>query len=84
VPNLRYTEVIGAYVTAGARIHLDKYLDRLQQGALYCDTDFVIFIQPNYQSALIETGDCLGSMTSELKPGLHIDEFVSGVPKNCI
>jgi hypothetical protein len=34
------------------------------------------------QPALIETGDCLGAMTSELKPGLHIDEFVSGGPKN--
>jgi hypothetical protein len=56
VPNLRHTnEVIGAYVTAGARIHLYKYLDRLQERALYCDTDFVIFIQPDDQPALIET-----------------------------
>jgi hypothetical protein len=38
VPNLNHTnEVIGAYVTAGARIHLYKYLDRLQQRVLYCD-----------------------------------------------
>jgi hypothetical protein len=80
--NLRHTEVIGAYVNAGARIHLYKYLDRLQQRAHYCDTDSVIFIQPDDQPALIETGDCLGSMTSELKPGLHSDEFVSGGPKN--
>jgi len=30
VPNLRHTnEVIGAYVTAGAKIHLYRYLDRL-------------------------------------------------------
>jgi DNA polymerase elongation subunit (family B) len=83
VPNLRHTnEVIGAYVTAGARIHLYKYLDRIQQRVLYSDTDSVIFIQPGDQPALIETGDCLGAMTSELKPGLHIDEFVSSGPKN--
>jgi hypothetical protein len=32
VPNLRHTnEVIHAYVTVGARIHLYKYLHRLQQ-----------------------------------------------------
>ena len=35
-PNLRHTnEVIRAYVTAGARIHLYAYLDSLQERALY-------------------------------------------------
>jgi hypothetical protein len=53
----------------------------LQQRALYCDTDSVIFIQPDDQAALIETGDSLGAMISEVKPGLHIHEFVSGGPK---
>ena len=39
VPNLRHTnEVIGAYVTSGARIHLYCYLDRLKENAIYCDT----------------------------------------------
>jgi hypothetical protein len=38
VPNLPHTnEVIGAYYTAGARIHLFSYLARLKQMALYCD-----------------------------------------------
>jgi len=47
VPSLRHTnEVIGAYVTAGARIHLYRYLDRLRQNAICCDTDSVIYIQP--------------------------------------
>jgi hypothetical protein len=54
----------------------------LQRRAFYCDTDSVIFIQPNDQPALVETGDCLGAMTSEMKPGLHSEEFVSGGPKN--
>jgi arginine repressor len=47
VPSLRHTnEVIVAYVTAGARILLYRHLDRLQEKAIYCDTDSVIFIQP--------------------------------------
>jgi len=47
VPNLRHTnEVIDAYITAGARIHLYRYLDRLGEKSLYCDTDSVIYIQP--------------------------------------
>jgi len=36
VPNLPHTnEVIGAYVTVGARIHLYSFLDRLQEKAIY-------------------------------------------------
>ena len=47
VPILRHTnEVIGAYVTAGARNHLYGFLDKLQEKAIYTDTDSVIFIQP--------------------------------------
>jgi hypothetical protein len=83
VSNLRHTnEVIGAYVTAGARIHLYKYLDRLKQISLYCVTDSVIFIQPDDQPALVETVDCLGVMTSEMKQGLHIEELVFDGSKN--
>jgi len=51
---------IGAYVTTGAKIHLYRYLDRLQENAMYCDTVSVIHIP-----ALIETGDKLTDMTSE-------------------
>jgi hypothetical protein len=79
VPNLRHTnEVIGSYVNVGARIHLYSYLDKLKRMTLYSDTDSFTYIQPDNQPALIETGDCLGAMTSELKPGLHIEEFFSG------
>ena len=47
VPNLYHTyEVIGVYVTAGARIHMYSFIDALQENAVYCDTDSVIFIQP--------------------------------------
>jgi len=83
VPSLRHTnEVIGAYVTAGARIHLYRYLDRLQERAIYCVPDSVIYIQPKDEPSLFETGDKLGDMTSELRPSEIISEFVSGGPKN--
>ena len=56
VPNLRHTnEVIGAYVTAGARMHLYRYLDRLGERAVYCDTDSVIYIQLKDEPNLVET-----------------------------
>ena len=83
IPNLKHTnEVIGAYVTAGARIHLYRYLDTLQERALYSDTDSVLFIQPTDGPQLVETGDRLSSMQPELRPGEYIDEFVSGGPRN--
>jgi len=83
VPILRHTnEVIGAYVTTGARIHLYDHLDRLQDKGIYCDTDSVLYIQPNEGPALVETGDNLGQMASELKPLEMISEVVCAGPKN--
>jgi len=53
VPSLRHTnEVIGAYVTSGARIHLYSFLDKLQEKAINTDTDSVIFIQPGQEKNL--------------------------------
>ena len=84
MPNLLNTnEVIGVYVTAGARIHLYGFLDRLQEKAIYCDTDTVILIQPSGEPWHITTGDKLGDMQSELKPSEIVIEFLSGGPKNC-
>ena len=74
--------VIGAYITAGARIHLYGYLERLEKRALYCDTDSVIHIHPIAENPLVKTGDCLGAITSKLKPAFHIEEFVRRGPKN--
>ena len=83
VQNLRHAnEFVGAYVNAGARIHLYQRYDRLQEKALYSDTDSVIFIEPRDGLQLVETGNNLGDMTSELKPLEMITEFVSGGPKN--
>jgi len=81
VPSLRHTnEVIGAYVTAGARIHLIRYQDKLRENAIYYDTHSVIHIQPRDDPALIETGEKLEGMTSELRPFEFIQNFASGGP----
>ena len=83
MPSLRHTnEVICAYVTAGARIHLYSYLNRLQDKAIYCDPDSVLYIQPAAGPKLVKTGDNLGEMTSELKPNEIISEVVCAGPKN--
>jgi len=42
----------------------------------------VIYVQPKDEPSLIETGDKLGDMTSELRLSESISEFVSGGPKN--
>ena len=45
-PSLPHTnEAIASFVTAGARLHLYGYLDKLNEHALYCDTDSLIFVQ---------------------------------------
>jgi hypothetical protein len=85
VPSLRHTnEVTGAYVTAGPRIHLYGFLDKLQEKALYTDTESVIFIQPGPKSepTLIEMGGNSGQMHSELKEDEIIEEVVFAGPRN--
>ena len=42
----------------------------------------MIYIQPSAEHPLVEMGDYLGAMTSELIPGFHTEEFMSGEPKN--
>jgi len=41
-----------------------------------------MFIQSRDGPALVEIENCLGAMTSELKPNKIITEFLSGGPKN--
>ena len=75
-------EVIGAYVTTGARLRLYSFLERLGTRALYCDTDSVIYVASTAEPPPIEYGNRLCDMTNELGSGEYIDEFVSGVSKN--
>ena len=82
-PMLRHTnDVIASFVTASGRMKFYSYLDTLQTRALYTDTESMIFIHPRDGVILVNTGDCLGDMTSELKPCEYISEFVCGGPKN--
>jgi len=41
-----------------------------------------LYIQYKDESVLVETGDNLGAMTSELKPTQIIEEFLTGGPNN--
>ena len=68
-PGKRHTNKFkGAYVTAGARLYLYTYLDRLQERAIYCDTDSVVYFQPRERPALVKTGDNLGPRLRILNP----------------
>jgi len=82
IPSLRHTdEVVGAYVTAGVRLHLYSNLDGLKERAIYCDTDIVVFVQPRNEPALADSGDNFEAMTSELRPFEFIEEIVCGGSK---
>jgi len=54
----------------------------LGESAVFCDTDSVIYFQPKDEPNLVETGDNLGDMTSELRTTEYGSEFVSGGSKN--
>jgi hypothetical protein len=85
VPNLPHTnDVIGSFVTAGARIHLYGYLDRLGDRALNCDTDSVMYVQSKDRQPLVQTGDRLGAMTSEIAKNEKIIEWACAGPKNYV
>ena len=83
MPVLRNTnEVIGTYVTTGQRLKLYSYLDELKESAVYCDNDFVIYIQKCGQPSSVTCGNKLGDITNELGgPDKYMEEFESGGPK---
>lgn len=67
---------------SGERLKLYSYLDRLDEKAIYCDTDSVIYVHKETDAPLVESGDRLVDMTNELRLGEYVEEFVSGTPKN--
>lgn len=73
---------LAAYVTAHARMRLYAALELLQDQVLYCDTDSVIFVQPQDRPCPLYEGTCLGEWTNELEPGDYIVEFMSTGPKS--
>ena len=48
-------------------MHLYAYLYKFGERALYFDNDIVILVEKDGVPPLIEYGDALGDMTSELK-----------------
>jgi hypothetical protein len=81
-PTLKHTnEVVGAYVTAGARLKLYTYIEALNRDVLYTDTDSIIFVSRDGEN---DCGVRCG-VTDELADygqGAFISEFQSGCPKN--
>ncbi|XP_069108950.1 uncharacterized protein [Argopecten irradians] len=79
--NMQTNVFIASFTTTYARLRLyEECLERLEDRVLYMDTDSVIYVQRNGDIPLV-TGDFLGELTSELKDGDYIVEFVSGGPK---
>lgn len=72
--------VIAAYTTAQARLKLYSYLEQLNERALYCDTDSIVFSTSRGETEP-QTGDHLGDLTNE-EPDHEIASFVTGGPKN--
>ena len=56
MPNLPHTNEVQKSIYV--------FLYRLQENAVYCDTDSVMFIQPRAEPWPIATGDKLGDMQS--------------------
>ena len=78
-PNLNI--FVACFTTCHARLKLYAALEQLQERVLYYDTDSVIFLQEEGQPNP-DLGNYLGNFTSELDDKDHIDEFISGGPKN--
>ena len=74
--------VIAAFTTCWARLHLLEVLYQVGQSCLYYDTDSVIYVDREEDPCPVKLGDYLGELTNELKPGIYIEEFISGGPKN--
>lgn len=73
---------IASFTTCWARLKLYEILQAVGRSVLYFDTDSVIFVEKKNEKNPVLTGDYLGQLTDELKPGNHIVSFVSGGPKN--
>ena len=79
-PALNTNVIIASCVITHARLELYSYLKRLEDHALYCDTDWIIYrhVEGMYNTPL---GEFVGGMTDELG-GSYITEYVSNGPKN--
>ena len=77
---LKTNVIIASYDTTHVRLELYSYLERLEDRALYCDTDSIIYrhVEGMYNPTLSEF---VGGMTDELG-GSYITEYMFNGPKN--
>ena len=80
-PNPKGNIFIAAFTTAHARLHLYKDLVKLDERALYCDTDSIVFTHKTGEYTP-QLGNFLGEWTDEVAPGERIVEFTTCGPKN--
>lgn len=77
--NWNTSAALAAFTTSHARVKLYSALDIVQERALYCDTDSVIYVHTPDKPG-IDIGDTLGCWTDELG-GDDIQEFIGAGPK---
>ncbi|KAK3925572.1 putative DNA polymerase [Frankliniella fusca] len=74
-----------AFTTCFGRLQLYKYLDIVQQRAIYCDTDSVAYLSRPGEEEL-PLGSHLGDLTDQIQQDYgensYITEFIAGGPKN--
>lgn len=74
---------IAIFTTAHARLRLYEALEVVDEAAMYCDTDSVIYTEDRYEERKLPLGRHLGQLTDELEdPDDFIAEFVSIGPKS--
>lgn len=71
---------LACFTTSHARLKLYSMIERMQDKAIYCDTDSLVY-REDEGDEVVELGDNLGDWTDELE-GDHIVEFVGLGPKS--
>ena len=71
---------IASFTTAYGRLKLYEILDEVQDRAIYCDTDSLVYLSRNEEECL-PLSDLLGGLTNEVSEG-YITEFCTTGPKS--
>ncbi len=81
IANEKGNVIVGAFVTAWARLHLFEELEKLGDRVAYLDTDSLIF---THQKGEYEppSGDKLGEWVNEIPENVEIEEYVATGPKS--
>ena len=79
-PNPKSNIFIAAITTAHARLHLYQFIEKLEEHAVYTDTDSVVFTHQPGQY-IPPLGPFLGDLTDEVPHGSIMVEFTTCGPK---